>query len=484
MRIYSPSHLAPEESEHVLRRLEPAAEIGVSDYMLVEYVKSYVESFRRTVEEFFPRLAGSIPFYSLYPFHTTVVRFGPNCVIIAHRPNSRPEVEVRRFQDFDPPFESPNIYHVLERLKAPFCQFDGTGRKLDSEESHLHGVRNALNSVLEHFWVVAIPDEVTFDAVCRHLLTAEGIVIGQPEHTAPEADHGFDAIGRVVLQEPAGFRRYEDWAFEFKLYRDHRVSVAYLHEAVARIECRPLDTLCLLTTDDVTSVGRCLVSDNPRVRVWDRTVLNYLVNGHPEVLRDYFNEYPLAIEELGSRLQLGQAVKATRLDEFRDRLNRCPTGQEHFADYEGAVIEILSYLFPESLGEPKPQDRTLDGKQRRDVLFRNRRTRPLWDRVFHRFDADFLIVDCKNHGDPVDGAVISDVDKYGNKALGRFVLVVSRFGAEASVAGTQARVFRDSNTIVLVLSDEQLLEMVARKERGQSPEDVIEDVLDEMLRKY
>ena len=177
-------------------------------------------------------------------------------------------------------------------------------------------------------------------------------------------------------------------------------------------------------------------------------------------------------------------MKARRLDEFRRRLKECPTGQEHFSDYERLIIEIFVYLFSDSLGEPKPQSRTLDGKQRRDVLFGNRRVERLWDRVFHRFAADFLIVDCKNHSDPVDGGVVTDVDKYANKALGRFILIVSRLGAEASAASTQIRVYRDSNTVVLVLSDAQLLEMVERKERGQSPEDVIEDALDELLMRY
>lgn len=290
---------------------------------------------------------------------------------------------------------------------------------------------------------------------------------GQPAHGAHEVDHGFDAVGRVLLLEPAGFRRFENWAFEFKLYREHRVSVVYLREAVSRIEGRPIDLLCLVTTDDVTSIGRYLVEDNPRVRIWDRAVLNSLVSRHPEVLRNYFDEYPAAVEELRRRSQPDLSLKTGRLDEFRRRLQECPPGQEYFSDYERLVIDVFSYLFSESLGEPRPQERTLDGKQRRDVLFRNRRARPLWDRVFHQYGAAIVIVDCKNHGDPVGGTVISDVDKYANRALGRFILVVSRFGAEAAVAGTQVRVFRDSNAIVLVLSDSQLLEMVARKERAQ-----------------
>ncbi|MGO9113491.1 MAG: restriction endonuclease [Thermoguttaceae bacterium] len=481
MKAYSPFISGPEELEQQSDPFEGIAEMNISDGTLVEYVRGYIRSFRRTVEEFFPRLANSIPFYSSYPFRTTVVRLGPNGVFVAHRPNPREEIEVRRSQDFDPPFT--NIHEMAERLNAS-VSFDARLRKYDSQESHLDGVRHALDLVLEHFWVVAIPNEVTFSAVCRQLLTAEGIVIGPPDHGPNEADHGFDAVGRVLLAEPAGFRRFENWAFEFKLYRLHRVSVAYLREADSRIGGRPIDVLCLLTTDDVTSVGRDMVEDKPRVRIWDRAVLNYLVDRHPEVLRNYFNEYPAAVGELGRRLQPDSSIKTGRLDEFRKRLQECPSGQKHFSDYERLVIDILSYLFQESLGEPKPQDRTLDGKQRRDVLFQNRRVGLLWDRVFHRFDADFVIVDCKNHGDPVDAAVIWDVAKYSNRALGRFILVVSRFRADASVAGAQVRLYGELNIVVLVLSDAQLLEMVERKERAQSPEDVLQDALDQFLRDY
>ncbi len=458
--------------------------MDVSDTTLVEYVKTYIVAFRRTVEEFFPRLAAFIRFYRLYPFHTTVVRLGPNGVFIVHRPDRSPEVEVRRFQDFDPPFESPNIYDIMKRLNAASCYFDARYRKYDTQESQRHGIRDALESVLEHFWTVAIPDEATFGAVCRKLLIEEDINVDHPDRSTQDADKVFDAAGRVLLQEPAGFRRFEDWSFEFKLYREHRLSIAYLSDVAARIEGKRLDVLCLLTTDDVTSLGSYLVADNPRLRVWDRAILNDLVNRHPRVLQEYFNEYPMAVKELGRRLELGQPQKTARLEEFRNTLQACPAGQKHFSEYERIVVDIFSYLFPESLGEPKPQDRTLDGKQRRDVLFRNKRVGSFWDRVFRRFDADFVIVDCKNYGDPVDGAIVSDVDKYANKAVGRFILVVSRFGAEAAAAGTQMRVYRDSNTVVLVLSDERLLEMVARKERGQAAEDVIEDALDEFLLRY
>jgi hypothetical protein len=201
------------------------------------------------------------------------------------------------------------------------------------------------------------------------------------------------------------------------------------------------------------------------------------------VLRGYLDEYPAAVTELRKRLE-ATATVSSPAEAFRQRLDSCSAGQEHFADYEGIGIDVFRHLFPEALGEPTPQSRTLDGKQRRDVLFRNRRQSAFWDRIFHRFGADLLIVDFKNHEEPVDAAVVFDVDKYANKALGRFIVVVCRRGADSSVEAAQLRVFRDANTIVLVLSDAHLLEMIQRKERTQHPEDVIEDALDELLRKY
>lgn len=101
-----------------------------------------------------------------------------------------------------------------------------------------------------------------------------------------------------------------------------------------------------------------------------------------------------------------------------------------------------------------------------------------------KLGADFIIVDFKNYKDPVDGGVIAEVSKYANDAIGRLVIVVSRRGADDGVPTAQIRTFRDERTVVVVVSDEQLLEMVARKERGVPPEDVLEDLVDTLLVDY
>jgi hypothetical protein len=95
-----------------------------------------------------------------------------------------------------------------------------------------------------------------------------------------------------------------------------------------------------------------------------------------------------------------------------------------------------------------------------------------------------MIVDFKNYTEPIGSDVLYDVEKYANDAIGRFILLVSRQGPKVGIETTQIRLYRDRQVMVLAIGDAHVLEMVARKERGESPEDVLEDLLDEILMLY
>jgi hypothetical protein len=190
--------------------------------------------------------------------------------------------------------------------------------------------------------------------------------------------------------------------------------------------------------------------------------------------------YPVAVEALTQHFD---RLTASRRQEFADKLVACPTGREHYAQYESIGTELWRYVFEGKLGEPKVQRRTSDGTQRRDVVFRNLRTSPFFERIFKRFDADYVIVDFKNYGSAIGSDEIEKVGLYANAALGRFAVAVSRKGATQTAESAQQRWLRDG-TVVLVLSDDHMLEMISRKERGEEPEDVLSDILDELLLRF
>lgn len=480
--VYPPYYQLPcEPSDHEAEQ-RAIEQMNVSNDQLRIFIEAYFAAYRSVVDEFFAPLASSLSLYANAPFHTFVVRFGPNGIVVGHRKSEKTVVEVKSFQEFEPPFESPNVIDIIERLKLENSWFDLSARSYSPDEARVQATRDVLTAVLEFLWR-SIPDGTAFEKICRDLIATENVYFKTADSATRDVAT-VDVVADVVLHEPAGFRRLEEWWFDFKHYPTERLSTAFLRQAEELLSKDETSSriLCVVTSDDLTSIGRHLLTENPRIRVWDRTTLNLLANRHLKVLSAYFESYPSAVEELGRRLSAPH--QPTRKREFESRLATCPSGRQSFTQFEQLGIEIFQYLFPDDLGSARPQVRTLDGKQRRDVLFRNNRTSRFFDRLFHRFDCDSLIVDFKNYSDEVDSDVVNDVDRYANKALGRFVLVVSRKGQAASSTATQIRIFRDSSTIVLVISDADLVEMVGRRDRALSPEDVLEDKLDEFLAVY
>jgi hypothetical protein len=338
----------------------------------------------------------------------------------------------------------------------------------------------ALKQALDFLWLGI--DGQTFEKLCMELLEAEGFAEERMPAEPSVQEIGADTVREVLIDEPAGFRRVENWAFEFKHHRNNRVSAKDLREIEARFNTQTsdIDVLCLITSGDLTTIGRAVSVENPRVRVWDRTILNQLVNKYLPILEKYFAPYPRAVQALTEQFN---QVSAKRYDEFNSRLAQCPSGREHFRTYETIGTELWQYIFEGKLGGPRVQHTTSDGVQRRDCLFPNLRRSYFFQRVFDRFHADFVIVDFKNYGDPINSGPIEEARTYANKALGNFVVVVSRKGGGSLALDTQIRLLRD-DIVVLTLSDAQMLEMVSRKELGEEPEDLLTDLLDELLMKF
>lgn len=481
-KAYPPNHLSIAESAAADRNdaTRPPGAVP-EDATLAAYVSTFLKQYRRIIDRFFASLAPVLSMYARAPFESTVVRMGPNGVIIAHRPAATPSVAVVQFDDLEPPLERGwTIFTLRDRLDAPFFSFDFTGRPYDQHQAEVEGTRAALHDALSGFWYLI--DARRFAELGRELLRLQEIAA---DGEGSIGDRTFDAVARVLLPEPAGFRREERWAFEFRHYRTERVSALHVRELedyLSRAADEP-DVVCVLTSGDLTSIGNHLAVRNPRIRLWDRAVLDHLIHQHFALLSTFFTEYAAALDTVSK--EFGYAGHTPRqLEAFRARLAACPSGEEAFADYETLGTEIWRYLFPTQLGEPKLQRRTLDGTQRRDVLFRNERATKFFARVADRFGADFLIIDFKNYGKPIDGSTVDGVAKYANKAIGRFVCVVARKGAGGGVVAAQARILREEGTAIVVISDQQMLEMVERRERGEAPEDVLEDALDELLIQY
>ncbi len=420
MKLYPPSQLTPKESIESAQANQSES-MEVSDETLRLYPGVVIARYRAVIEQHFSNLAPHLALYAQFPYSVTIVRIGSNGTFIGYKPAEQAAVTIMRLEDFDPPIQYANLFDLQNRLEANLMTFDFRTRTYDSDEARIEGTRMALGDALQVLWMGI--DAPTFEKLCIELIEAENIT-DEIEIKTP-VNMSFDTVREVLIEEPAGFRRVEKWSFQFKHHKDNRISANDLHslETFLNDQTNEIDAICLITSGDLTTIVRNIAIENPRLRVWDRDVLNRLVNKHLDVLEKYFALYPAAIEVLNREFD---PANVKRYLEFEQRLQACPTGKDHFDEYESIGTELWQYIFDGDLGKPKVQRTTKDGVQRRDSLFPNLRKSRFFQRVFDRFDADFVIVDFKNYADPINSDVIEDVSHYANIALGRFVVVVTR----------------------------------------------------------
>ncbi len=473
MKIYAPNQLTFDESQkYTAEQAVSSVQNKVTDDDLVKYAVKFIEIFRRTFEDFFPEIAPHISTYAVYPIKTNIVRMDQTGIFILHQKSEENEVEIFDFDKLSPPVEA-NLFDIQKRFDPCWGEFDFSGRSFSLEEAEIKGKSYALDTALHVFWLLL--DSKEFQDVCLRLIEAEaGIKAEIHEHRE------LDVQSRIVIDEYAGFRREENWAFEFKHFKENRVTADIISKAEALLDDPELDldVICLVTSGDITSIGKSFVIRNPKIRVWDRQVLNYLFHKHSELLGDFFTDYEIAAEFISAQIA---KLTSSRYKEFEKRLKECPAGQKGFKQYEKLCSEILQYNFEGKLKHIKDQKSTDDGSQIRDTIFRNLRVGDLFDRIFSRFDADFIVFDPKNYSDQITKTEVDSISKYASPAIGRFVVLISPKGADDATAKTQHRIFNTDKKVILSISNADLLEMIERKERGENPEDLLDDLLDKML---
>lgn len=329
--VYPPGTMTPEESlDHSQAFNAAIASSSPSDEALRQYVDALFATYRATLDQFFPTLTPHLWVYQRHPFETFILRLDTHGSIIGHRPGERAHVHILRPEDLDPPLAAMNIFDVQQRWETPLTSFSFYVREYGPEDGSIEGRRMALQDALTVFWAVLSPEQ--FHELCLALIRAEGVLVGDLPTMPPFAR---DALGNVTLHEPAGFRRVETWAFEFRHDRHRRVSVATMRQIAAILQQHPAlpDCFCLLTPEDLTSIGRNIIVEHPRLRVWDRPVLDRLIYRHLELLAPYFPDFIAAIDGLSQPQPSSPSLdqeRPTTVALWR-RLQECPAGKEHFA---------------------------------------------------------------------------------------------------------------------------------------------------------
>lgn len=154
-------------------------------------------------------------------------------------------------------------------------------------------------------------------------------------------------------------------------------------------------------------------------------------------------------------------------ERLKERLAEIAIGRSEAALYQHLVLEILNFLFNPELIDGQPEVRTLDGTERRDIIFTNDSDESFWEYIRNEYGL-ILMFETKNT-EELDTDAINQTATYLGVRIGSLGVIVTRRPPKDSIVKKVMTVFNDGRKVILTLCDDQLRELLDLRCQGGSP---------------
>jgi hypothetical protein len=155
---------------------------------------------------------------------------------------------------------------------------------------------------------------------------------------------------------------------------------------------------------------------------------------------------------------------------LKSTLSAIPNGPKYAADYQKLMLEVLNFLFVPDLIDGQLEVRTIDGTERRDIIFTNDSDESFWDYIRNEHSSLLLMFEVKNTN-TIEIAHVNQTATYLGDRLGHLGFILSRNPLEVSARKKIYSVYNDSNPrkMILTLSDKDIEQMLEMKCQGEDP---------------
>jgi hypothetical protein len=330
---------------------------------------------------------------------------------------------------------------------------------------------------------------------------------------------GFGVAENVVLRR--GPDRYEadlvltskteaTAVVEVKLFRTLSLPTDALLKAALQVEYlrRGLqrDRAVIVTSSRIPiPTQRALISDNPRLTIYDYDSLRDLAAKHPELARrleELLRETLIRPDILpATSLEPSTEILTTHADNISvativdegptasgallcQKLVEVKSGREHARKFERAIEAALKYIFTTDLVSWSSQEITDTGMSRYDLIARVASEDDVWRMIKERFHSQYVIFECKNYKDPIRQGEIYTTEKYlYQKALRSVAFIISRTAAHQSAMAAARGALREHGKLIVSLSVDDVCKLLALKDATQDYNGFLFDKIDNMLMK-
>lgn len=145
-----------------------------------------------------------------------------------------------------------------------------------------------------------------------------------------------------------------------------------------------------------------------------------------------------------------------------------------WSKYQKHIEKILDYLFGSVLSSPITERSDHFKINRPDFILRNYAEYGFWAQLRDRYFADYIVLDAKNYSKKVTKKEILQVSNYLKMhGTGLFGIIVSRNGGDTGCYLTCREIWAMNKKLVIVLTDDDIINMLEAKALTDSPEEII-----------
>jgi len=167
-------------------------------------------------------------------------------------------------------------------------------------------------------------------------------------------------------------------------------------------------------------------------------------------------------------------------DKLIEKLKAVKPGKDDWPLYQKLLNDILERLFVPLLEKPLYEQSDESKVNRRDYIIPNYCESGFWKYMRDRYQADFIVIDAKNYTKNVGKKDILQISNYlKTHGTGKFGIIITRKGIKNSGSVTRKEVWILHNKLIIVLTDEDIIQMLTLKSVGNRPEDLLKNKIEQ-----
>lgn len=172
------------------------------------------------------------------------------------------------------------------------------------------------------------------------------------------------------------------------------------------------------------------------------------------------------------------------LENLIGELKSCEKGKELFRKYEEICNDLLKSIFENDLCLWQEQKKSNHNLYRFDLICRIKEDNKssFWSIIEKHFNSKYIIFEFKNYSNEITQKEIYTTEKYlYAKALRSVAIIISASGYNKNAYWAIKGTLREQGKLILLLTNEDLVEMCKMKLNNDNPSDFLLNKLDDLL---